>query len=122
MSEGPQNPYSELMQELERRGEELVASASPHGVKRELVEKLVSLVAEGEQRFAELLATRQGALPSDVESLYRQKAELDRRLLGSGPARKRRWLEWLIVLSAIPALALIVYFGVASGRIWFRLW
>jgi hypothetical protein len=79
MSDGPKNPYSELMRELEMRGKEIASQDVPVGRK---VHDLMALVAEGEQRFAELPANRQGGIPDDLESLYEQKAELDRKLLG----------------------------------------
>ena len=85
MSEAPKNPYSELTQEIQRRGEEIFSNISTRADELALGERITSLVAEGERRFAEMLASGQGTLPSDFKSLYEQKAELDRKLLGRLP-------------------------------------
>ena len=78
MSEGRKNPYSELMRKLEGRMKEIASQDVPIG---RCIKNLMDLFAEGDQRFAAMLANRQGTTPADFESLYRLKAELEQRLI-----------------------------------------
>jgi hypothetical protein len=105
MSEEPNSPYSELMRELEQRGEAIAAQNAPAAQK---VHQLRALVDEGERRFGELLASRPENPPPDFDAIYKAKAELDRRLLGR-PAPKRRWFTI--------AVALVCLVGVVVGFI-----
>ena len=81
MSDDKNDSYAELAQEIQRRGEEIFASYSTQAEYYAIPEKIIALVAEGERRFAELLATRQGTVPADFDLLYKLKSDLDRRLL-----------------------------------------
>lgn len=78
MSDDSRNPFSELTRELERRGKEIASQDAPVG---SVIKDLIDLFAEGDRRFAEMLANRQGTAPVDFQLFYRLKAELDRRLL-----------------------------------------
>jgi hypothetical protein len=80
MSDKPQNPYSELMQETQRRVKELAVAGCPPSWSPQAIEwceAFSAVLAEYERRFVDLLANRQGTIMPDFDVLYRRKAELD---------------------------------------------